>query len=56
MRDRKNGLELLDDAKYLAMDDASDLGALRKLYEKKVEKLAEDDRQALAIWSEWPPP
>jgi tetratricopeptide (TPR) repeat protein len=49
VRDRPNGLELLDDAKFLAMDDAEDLSALRKLYERKVEKLDADDRQALAV-------
>lgn len=49
VRDRENGLALLDDEKFLRMESASDLGSYKKLIERKVEKLPEDEKQALLL-------
>ena len=49
VRDRENGIGLLDDPKFLRMEDAHDVASYRKLLERKVEKLNEDERKALAL-------
>lgn len=49
VRDRENGLDLLDDPKFLKMEGPEDLERLRKLLERKVEKLGREDREVLAL-------
>lgn len=49
VRDRDKGLELLDSEKFLRMEDVNDLQSYKRLIEKKVERLAEDERRALAL-------
>ncbi len=49
VRDRENGLSLLDDPKFLDLDSLDELTPLRKLLDRKVEKLHADEREALAL-------
>lgn len=49
VRDRENGLDLLDEPKFLKMEDVGDLVGYRKLLERKVERLSEEERHVLAL-------
>ena len=49
VRVRDNGLELLDDGKFLKSDGFGDTDALRRVYRRKVDKLKGDARQALCL-------
>jgi tetratricopeptide (TPR) repeat protein len=48
VRDRADGLTLLEDAKFLAAESADDLDALRKHLARRVEKLDPDNRGLLS--------
>lgn len=49
VRDRENGLDLLDDPKFLKAADGDELAPLKRLYERKVERAGEEERRALAL-------
>jgi tetratricopeptide (TPR) repeat protein len=49
VRDRENGLELLDDPKFLKATEGDDLGGLKRLYERKLERCGEEERRTLAL-------
>ncbi len=49
VRDRENGVALLEDDKFLRMESVGDLASYKKLIERKVEKLPEDEKRALLL-------
>jgi tetratricopeptide (TPR) repeat protein len=49
VRERENGLELVDDPKFLKADDIDDRRALEKVLQKRLDGLDEETRRTLAM-------
>lgn len=49
VRDRKDGLDLVEDPKFLKMESLDDLAPVKKLIEHNVEKLDREEREALLL-------
>lgn len=48
VRDRKDGLELVDDPKFLKLESIEQLDPLKRRIQRRLEKLPKEERQALA--------